>query len=506
MSIRHPLRFLVAGLALGAAFDLMFWGKAPGISILIYVILLLAGLGLALRWQDARALPANLWMPGLLILFSIMAFVRANSFLIFLNILAILTLLMLISNNLVRRATWTLKISDLVLEPVRSGVYTLVGTARIIRSSHQSLVSDGQGKHMKRLQAILVGLLISLPILLVLIPLLVSADLIFAAWLHDFFSWEKVIKWGFRLSFMLIIGLLAGGALLYTAQKHTPEPDLFNPPTSRAQKDHAARARPLGPIETLIPINLVNLLFFTFILIQISYLFGGRVNISEHGFTYAEYARRGFAELVIVALFIFFVILTLHRLSHLESPRSRRAFNLSATLLLLLTMVLLISAFKRLALYESAYGFTTMRIYPHVFMVWLGVLLIWFVFTLWFAPDRLAVGVLAAAFGFVLTLNILNPDAFIVHQNVAHYRAHGGQFASFSDNRIVDVYYFQRLSADAVPALIEELPNLGGARAIVEEDLKRRYQTMQEDEGWRRWQSWNLSRWRAYQWLKAYFE
>ena len=53
---------------------------------------------------------------------------------------------------------------------------------------------------------------------------------------------------------------------------------------------------------------------------------------------------------------------------------------------------MLVSAFKRLLLYEMAYGFTEMRIYPHVFMIWLGLLLGWFLVTLWFKPGRFAIG------------------------------------------------------------------------------------------------------------------
>ena len=503
MTIRHPVRLLLAGLGLGWAFDLLFWGKTPGISILIYAILLLAGLALTLRWQRVQPMPVNLWMPVLVLVFAAWAFIRANAFLIFLNVAAVLALLVLISANLVRNATLGLRVRDLLLAPLEAMVYSLSGAVFLLGESRRAIRRDLGEKPTRNLPAVMIGLLISLPLLLVLIPLLMSADMVFADMMRSIFVLDAIIERSVRLLFMGLLGLVVGGAWVYTAQTRTPAPAIAETPSSSAAK--APQSHRLGPIEVLIPLILTNLLFLIFIIIQIAYLFGGVANITEHGYTYAEYARRGFAELVIAALIIFGVILVLRSLGRLESPRARRAFNLAATLLLTLTIILLLSAFKRLALYESAYGFTLMRLLPHVFMVWLGALLLWFIITLWIAPGRLAIGILTAAFGFILTLNLLNPDAFIVRQNVARFRAHG-KLADFMNSRSVDVYYFQTLSEDAVPALLEELPNLRGARPAVEEDLRRRYQRMQEDDAWRAWQSWNLSRWRAYHLLQTHFE
>lgn len=507
-TIRYPFRLLMLGLFLGWAFDLLFWGKAPGVSVLIYAILLLAGLFLALRWHQARALPPNLWLPPLLLLFAAMVVIRANFFLTFLNILAILAILILLSENLVRRSALALRVQDLFIGPVRAFLFSIWHSQRLLKAANQPIKQDWEGRYARFIPGVIKGVLISIPILLILIPLLSSADLIFAEVIKQLLSWNTLIEWGFRSVFMVVIGLFVAGGLAYSVQEE--EPRL---PSSNDDIDLGEGASPapkkvglrLGMIETLIPINLVNLLFLAFMAIQIPYLFGGTLNISKQKFTYAEYARRGFAELVVVAVFIFGIILILHALSRPQRPGPRRAFNLSATLLLALTVVLLISAFKRLALYESVYGFTTLRIYPHVFMIWLGALLMWFAITLWIAPGRLAIGILAAGFGFVLTLNLLNPDAFIVRQNLVHHLEQG-HITTSSGGRMVDVCYLLDLSDDAVPALLEALPAMGSVRNTVEKGLRDRYQRMTEDDSWRRWQSWNYSRQRAYKMLEAHFE
>ena len=78
-----------------------------------------------------------------------------------------------------------------------------------------------------------------------------------------------------------------------------------------------------------------------------------------------------------------------------------------------------------------------------VILIWLGLLLSWFMLTLWRWPNHVAIGLFVTAIGFLVTLNLLNPDAFIVRQNLARYRATGD----------LDAAYLVSLSADAVPGV-----------------------------------------------------
>jgi hypothetical protein len=111
----------------------------------------------------------------------------------------------------------------------------------------------------------------------------------------------------------------------------------------------------------------------------------------------------------------------------------------------ILTLIILASAYKRLSLYELAYGFTRLRLYSHVFMIWLALLMIAFMaFPTAYRTRYFATGLLAFVIGFTATLDLLNPDAFIVRQNVTHMR----------DVEHLDVDYLGSLSADAIPQLI----------------------------------------------------
>jgi hypothetical protein len=78
-----------------------------------------------------------------------------------------------------------------------------------------------------------------------------------------------------------------------------------------------------------------------------------------------------------------------------------------------------------------------------------------------------ATGVLAVAIGYVATMDVLNPDAFIVSNNVALYEQ--------GETGKLDAYYFSVLSSDAVPDMIGLLDSEDEEiRTTVGGDLRRR--------------------------------
>jgi hypothetical protein len=154
-----------------------------------------------------------------------------------------------------------------------------------------------------------------------------------------------------------------------------------------------------------------------------------------------------------------------------------------------LVLILLASAFQRLLLYEAAYGYTQLRLYSHVFMVWLGATFIWSLLTLWLRPNRFAVGAFLATLSFLITLNVVNPDAFIAGQNLTRYQTTGK----------LDTPYLTTLSDDAIPILVQVVNQVSNNdQQILSNHLHNRLGRMQENTNWQRWPSFHLARWRAY--------
>jgi hypothetical protein len=203
----------------------------------------------------------------------------------------------------------------------------------------------------------------------------------------------------------------------------------------------------LGFTEGATVLVSVLVLFGIFVIIQFRYLFSGEMNITAAGFTYSEYARRGFGELIAVAVFSLILIQVIRAILDFKSPQQRNIFIGLVTGLVVLVLVILTSSFLRLSLYESAYGFSQLRTYSHVFIIWLGILLISvMLFEIIHKPGLFTNALLLMAVGFALSLNLLNVDATIAKQNIQ--RADNGME--------LDTSYLSSLSTDALPTLVEE--------------------------------------------------
>lgn len=513
--LQSPTRVLAAGLALGWLFDLLFYGKMLGVSAFLFAAALLTVLGALSVYEGVRPRWSNVLLVPAILFFAAMIFVRVNGFLTFLNVCLVLALLMVLASQYAAANLFHLRFRDGILIPLFVTNYAFWYGGQAVKHTWQRLGDNP--KEVRRITPILRGILLATPILFVFTALLASSDMIFADYLERLFAWETIddlVEYAWRGLLILGLAWVLTGALVYSLVR---EPDEKQPDESQDWLPFR-----LGFGETATILTLINALFIFFVWVQLAYLFGGRANITIEGFTYAEYARRGFFELVTVAVLTFMLVLGLHWFSHRQTNGQMRWFNGLSSLMAGLVLVLLASAFLRLQLYELTYGFTELRLYSHVFMVWLGLVFVGLVLLLWARPQRIAIMVIAAAMGFVVTLNLINPDAFIVRQNLARYQESGN----------LDAAYLTTLSDDAVPQLLtaweavqgdeqvvydpqcgrdeffaeysRETPTeaTGECRvtleAILYRDLAYRWYEYDGSTDWRRWQSAHLSRWRAY--------
>lgn len=269
-----------------------------------------------------------------------------------------------------------------------------------------------------------------------------------------------------RLTAFTVV-LLAASALSLAARKHLGERTLV-------------RRRPLGLVEWALPLIVLNVLFLSFVAVQLTVLFAGHDHVLRtSGLTYAEYARQGFWQLLAAAVL---TLVVLQGATLVADPRTRTEHVLLQALrglLSALTIVIVASAFHRLRLYESAFGLTRLRLAAEAFSLWLGG-----TFAL-----LIVVGALRRAAAFpravlawsgmaLIAFSVANPDARIADRNVDRWRETGR----------IDIDYVSRLSADATPAL-SRLPT-----GLRQEALYEIEERLSREEPW---SSANLSRRRA---------
>ena len=162
-----------------------------------------------------------------------------------------------------------------------------------------------------------------------------------------------------------------------------------------------------------------------------------------------------------------------------------------STILVALVLVILVSSYQRLSLYESAYGFTNLRLYAHVFIIWLGFLLAGTIVLEFLDRDQLFATVsILTMVGFAITLNIINVDGFIVQHNIQ--RAVNGQE--------LDARFLASLSSDAVPALTQQYLSTSNEDIQIEigNILKCHSEKLDySDSEHNHWQSFHIADWRA---------
>jgi hypothetical protein len=285
--------------------------------------------------------------------------------------------------------------------------------------------------------------LIATPILALFATLLASGDRVFARVLSSILP-----EWNLGSILSHIVLTIVGAALIAILWRSAWG-------DGRASEPQAQPARPpvLGFAEWATVLAGIDLLFAAFVIVQFAYLFGGneRVVVTP-GLTYAEYARSGFFQLAAAAALTVVVILATWDAGRRDDIRHDRWFRVLVGALVGLTAVVLISAVKRLALYEGAFGFTINRFFGYVAIISIGgVLLVLLAAILMNARERVVAGFLLVGFAALFVVNVVNPERFVAERNVVRYETVGK----------IDVSYLGRdLGDDPIPVLTSLLDRL----------------------------------------------
>jgi len=465
----------IISLSLGLFFDYFFYDKIPGISFPLYNILVIAGLYIIAKLFKKKINKEVFFLLVLLVFFSVMVFFRSSGLLTFLNIITTLILLLIVN-----QISFGDRIKNFVFKDY---VNIFFLPFNFITSSFQilsHLFSQQEIKEDRKVFSQIVnGILITIPILFVFFLLFSSEDLIFQKIVSNFLNIDNTLEAFLRLILILVVAFIFVGAYAHS----------FRDKVKQNSKQQNSKNYIIGNIESFILLSSVNLLFFIFILVQFAYLFGGKSNITTQGFTYAEYARRGFFELIAVAIISLLLLLVIEKYIAVEKTDHMLGFKILSTALIIQVLLVMASAFIRLFLYEQAYGFTVLRLFSHAFIILLAVIYGILLFKI--HKDRqentFALGVFSAIILFVVVMNFLNPDAFIARQNIERFEITGK----------LDLSYLCKLSDDAIPVIIELL-NFSNEeiRKSVAHEL---YWHAQENDSlyFSKWQSFNISRMKA---------
>ena len=180
----------IISLGLGILFDYLFYDKIPGISFLLYILLIIAGLFIMARITQ-KQINKEVFTPIiLLVFFSTMIFVRSNDLLIFLDIVTSLILLLVIAE-----ISFYSKLKKPSLQDFLK-IFFL--PFKFFQLAFQTLSNifllRGAKEDRKILSQILSGIIMTIPALFVFLLLFSSADLIFQKYISEILSIENEME------------------------------------------------------------------------------------------------------------------------------------------------------------------------------------------------------------------------------------------------------------------------------------------------------------------------
>jgi hypothetical protein len=473
-------RATVAAAAAGFLGQLLFFGQLPGINFVIWVAAVLVA-AVATRPPDARIDRLDLWLPLAALAFALFIALRDDAPLMLFDALAAGSLTLAAVVAIGGRSVSRIGFGEVVRLGGTAVLVAWFGSTRLA-SGLRPLGAALRPGSSSTLVRVMRGLLIALPLLLLFIALFAAADAVFEAYVQGIVTAN--LDWS-QLGGRLILGALAGwlfaGTLTCTwlVARHVPVAD-----------EAAQAGRPLGGLEALVVLVVLDVVFTLFVLLQAAYLFGGADTLAVSGMTYSEYARRGFFELIAVALLSGSVIVGLDALVRERT----RAYRSAAVVLAALTGVVLVSALVRLGLYQAAYGWTELRFYALAAIGWLAVGVITSIAAL--AANRVSLVwrvMVGAAVAIALLCNAIGPQSFVTGQNVA--RAIDPSLIASGGESGLDVAYIGSLGADSLPVLVDSYARLPATdQAAVAELLTARAGDLRDLLERHGWPSWNLAR------------
>lgn len=347
---------------------------------------------------------------------------------------------------------------------------TPVSDAVVFFREKDKAQKDGKAKY------VLLGLLIAAPLLVVILGLLLSADAVFS----DLFG--RMLG-DFELGTLLLVSLMALAVYLFSYSFVSGLITYRMPQKPVKEK----RGEPVAAITFT---SLIAVIYLIFCIIQVVYLFLGKMQLPE-GLTWAAYARQGFFQLLFVCLINLVMVLVC-----LALFKESRILKAILTAISLMTYILIASSAYRMLLYIQNYYMTFLRLLVLWALAVIGALLVGVIISIYrmdfplFGYSTVVVTVCYLVFAFA------KPDYLVAKYDLAAAACENEALEGTDryGTGFEDYWYLADLSADAAPLMTQESVRKMWGDASAVQYYYRKVWERTEDMGLR---DFNFSRWKA---------
>lgn len=286
------------------------------------------------------------------------------------------------------------------------------------RIAMRSLSSSNAGTSAK---LILLGLLLTVPLTVVVGALLISAD----DGLERMFS--EIFDRIFRQDVSILIAqlLLTIPCSMYLfgmfySNSHRRDINMLDEQNCIRKLYDIRLISNLVMYTAVTPICILYVMFF---ISQAGYFLSAFSHALPEGFTYADYARRGFFELFAVSLINLGVICFISIFSKKAGREKPFALKLYNIMISVFTLILIATAISKMVMYIDEYGLTTLRVYTSWFMVLLAVIFVLIIIKQLRFEMKIAKHISIAFTLLFALLCFSRPEALIAKYNIEMYEA-----------------------------------------------------------------------------------
>lgn len=479
-------KVFIGSFALAILHSILFYGQDLGISVMLFIIPMLFFIIDILAEKGKIKNTKALLLSIPIILLSITYFIFNNAFF---NIVNMITIIILFIVMLILAILEENKIGQIIyqffivlgkpFEKIEEVIQIAVDQFFTKEVEQDEIKQD----NYKNIRKVLLGIGVTIPILIIIIILLASADSIFAKQIEGITNvigqiFTKITMKELICRIALIIILTTyGTAFIYNLLQKNKEEELERQ-CRKISFDHLV-------VNTMLTI--INLIYTVFCYIQIVNLFMGYTNLSAY--EYAEYARQGFFQLMAVSIInLTIILITTH--NRREDTKTRQNYTKIMNLLLaIFTLIILVSSFMRMHLYEQEFGYTFLRLMVYIILITEAILMIPTVAHIFNKNIKLVKPYFIIILTVYVFINYINIDGIIARKNINRY------FENQDKNieRKIDLKYLETLGIDGTIEM-KELLNADDI-AIQSEVYNYLYHQRDEIKN-KNWQEFNINQYR----------
>ena len=296
--------------------------------------------------------------------------------------------------------------------------------------SIKSISESGKNKK-KGIGAFLIGIAISLPVLCIIIPLLVSSDVAFKTLVSDFLV--NVSLFAASLVITVLIIPFMWSYLFGLKNRYI------------IGNNKNAKYGNVPPLTLNTLLIATSVIYIIYLVSQLAYITKTFAFLLPEDFSAAQFARQGFFQMAAIS-FINLVLIAVSTLAvrHNEGLKLPVLTKIFSTFLCAFTLFYISTAFIRMQKYISIYGLTRLRVLTSVFMVMLALIFIVILIRIYFKKVAYMKIIIVLCAVTLAGISFADINTLISEYNYKHY-----MLREIS----IDVEQLQELGVSSLPVL-----------------------------------------------------